>query len=656
MVASSLGGRPALRAGRVRALVRVAALLMAVGSARATDYYVDPDAADAYPSVQSAVNAITGQTEFNRANVFIAPGIYREIVTVNKPYVSFIGEGNSPEETTITFATTVSPGAFFNWGQVVEIQSGATAFMARNVTFENSTVDRNFSAAVALRSAADQTIFDNVRVLGYQDTLLVDESSRQYWRDSFITGDVDFIVGDATAVFDHCTIESTDYGWITAANTKRTTANGLVFLDCTLVPGTDRNPILDDRTSAQPRTVFLGRPWQWWDPMTMPSVVFIRAKMGHHIIAAGWDPWDDPGIAGANNNTNRDLVTRLSEFGSMDLNGASLLDTNGDGTPTGRVFWTDPMTEEQAANYTLERIFGPVTFWNSETQPETSGIPYESQGEDWHPIAQLAMLPTESGIPSQPVNISTRVGVQTGDNVLIAGFILTGVAPKQIMLRAIGPSLENAGISDALADPIMELRSADGTRIAFNNNWQYANEEEIIGTGIPPSDAHESAIHVTLSPGAYTAIVKGRHMTTGVALVEVYDLEPESDTQLANISTRGFVGGGDHVMIAGFILAGGSGGSKVIVRGTGPSLTAAGIELALADPTLKLHDSNGVAIAFNDNWKTTQRTEIEETGLAPSDEAESSIVASLPAGPYTAVLASRDGCGGVGIIEVYNLK
>jgi hypothetical protein len=644
-----------MRAGQAWALFRVAVLLIAVSPARATDYYVDPGAPGAYARVQSALDAVANQSEFNRANIFIAPGIYQEIVTVSKPYVSLIGEGNSPEATRITFARTV-PGDMVSFGQVVEIQSSATAFMARNLTFENSTADKNVAAALALRSSADRAIFDNVRVLGYQDTLLVDESSRQYFRDSFITGDTDFIFGDATAVFDQCTIESTDFGWITAANTKRATANGLVFLDCTLVPGTDRNPFLDDRTTALPGTVFLGRPWEWWEPTKMPSVIYIRTRIGPHINAAGWDPWNISGVPGINSNADRDPLTRFSEFGSMDLHGNPLPDGDGDGAPNGRVLWKDAMTEEQAANYTLEHIFGPVAFWNSATQPETGAIPYESQGEDWLALAQLALLPTEPGIASRPLNISTRVDVETGDNVLIAGFILTGTVPKELILRAIGPSLEGAGISDALADPILELRGADGTRLAFNNNWQYAQEGEIIGTGIPPTDAHESAIHITLPPGAYTAIVKGRHMTTGVALVEVYDLDADTETQLANISTRGFVQSGDHVMIAGFILAGGSGGSRVIVRGIGPSLAAAGVAQALADPTLELRDSNGVSIAFNDNWKEAQQVEVEATGIPPLDDRESAIVASLPAGPYTAVLGGRGGNAGVGLIEVYNLK
>jgi pectinesterase len=623
----------------------------ALNSASAADYYVDPGNESAFATVQDAVDAVTGQSEFDRANIFIAPGIYHERVTVSKPYVSFIGEGDSPEATTIVYAMIYSSG---NWGQVVEIQDSATAFMARNLTIENSTVDRNLSPALALRSVADRAIFDNVRVLGYQDTLLVDESSRQYFRGSFITGDADFIFGDATAVFDRCTIESTDSGWVTASSTSRTTANGLVFLDCTLAPGTDRSP-LDDHTSALPATVYLGRPWLWWDPTRMPSVIFIRTKMGHHIISSGWDPWNVTGIPGVNPNVNRDPFTRLSEFGSMDLNGIPLLDTDGDGTPNGRVAWADPLTADQAANYTLEHIFGPVDFWNSATQPETSGIDYESQGDPWNPIAQLALLPTQPGSASQALNISTRLAVQTGDNVLIAGFILTGTEPTQVLLRALGPSLADADIDDALADPVLDLRAADGSRIDFNNSWKYSQEAEIVATGIPPTDDHEAAILATLAPGSYTAIVRGRRSTSGVALVEVYALNGTSAGNLANLSTRGLIEGGDHVMIAGFILAGGSGGSRVIVRAIGPELAATGLAGTLADPTLELHDGNGIAIAFNDNWRDTQQSEIEATGLPPADDREAAIVASLPPGPYTAVLASRDGGTGIGVIEVYNL-
>jgi len=632
-------------------LFQTVALFAALNSASATDYYVDPSDARAYATVQEAVDAVGGQSEFNRANIFIAPGMYREAVSVAKPYVSFIGTGDSPAATKITFPGVLGSGPS-SWGAALEIQSAATAFMARDITFENSVPDKNLTSALATRSAADRTIFDNVRFLGYQDTLMVDEISRQYFRDSFITGDSDFIFGNATAVFDSCTIESTDYGWITAANTRRITSNGLVFLDCTLVPGTDRNLPGDDRTTAFPGTVFLGRPWMWTEPETNSSVIFIRTRMGPHIILAGWDPWDLPGF---NPNIDRDPRTRFSEFSSMDLSGVPLVDRNGDGTPDGRVRWADPMTEEQAANYTLEHIFGPVDFWDATTQPETSGTGYESQGELWNPLAQLALLPTEPGERSQALNISTRLEVQTGDNVLIAGFILTGTESTKVLLRALGPSLEEADIDDPLEDPVLDLRAADGSRIAYNNNWKYSQEAEIIATGIPPGDDHEAAILATLPPGVYTAIVRGRHSTSGVALVEVYGLSGTSAGELANISTRGFIDRGDHVMIAGFILAGGSGDSRVLIRAIGPALSAAGIAEALADPTLELHDGNGVPIAFNDNWKDAQQTEIEATNIPPADDRESAIVALLPPGPYTAILASRDGGTGIGMIEVYNL-
>jgi pectin methylesterase-like acyl-CoA thioesterase len=634
-------------------LLGAASLFAIPGLARAADYYVNPSDGNAYPTVQAAVDAVSGQSEYIRANIFIAPGRYQETVIVNKPFISFIGTGDSSSATTISFSRAYAPGV--DYGQIVNLQDTAVAFMARNLTFENSLPDKNTSPGLAVRSSADRVIFDNVRVLGYQDTLLLDAMSRQYFRDTFVTGDTDFIFGDATAVFDHCTIESTDFGWVTASITSRTTANGFVFLDCSLVPGRDRGLAGDDNTRAGTATVYLGRPWGWWDSQKMPSAIFIRTKMGSQIIPAGWDPWNDPGVPGANNNADRDPLTRFSEFGSMDLNGNLLADSNGDGTPNGRVSWTDPMTAEQAANYTPEHIFGPVSFWDSTTQPQTSGTAYESQGEPWNPIAQLAFLPTQPGAPSQALNISTRLKARTGDNVLIAGFILAGNGPRQVLLRAIGPSLTRAGIAGALEDPVLELRAADGTRIAMNDSWRSTQETAIIDTGLAPSDDREAAILTTLAPGSYTAVVQGQSAANGVAVAEVYDLSESGSGELANISTRGFIDRGEEVMIAGFILAGGSGGSKVMVRGIGPSLAAAGINQPLADPTLELHDGNGVAIAFNDNWRDTQQNDIQTTGIPPTNDREAAIVASLPPGPYTAILAGRDGGSGIGLVEVYKL-
>ncbi|PYJ90589.1 MAG: hypothetical protein DME70_00280, partial [Verrucomicrobia bacterium] len=153
-------------------------LLLAMTSAAwATDYYVDPSSANAYPNVQAAVDAVSGQSEFDRANIFIAPGSYNELVSVAEPYISFIGTGATPDATRIVFSKRWSSG-----GQVVAIQSGATAFMARNITIENSLPDQNVAPGLAVRSDADRTVFDNVRFLGYQDTLFVETNSRQYFR------------------------------------------------------------------------------------------------------------------------------------------------------------------------------------------------------------------------------------------------------------------------------------------------------------------------------------------------------------------------------------------------------------------------------------------------------------------------------------------
>ena len=188
---------------------------------------------------------------------------------------------------------------------------------------------------------------------------------------------------------------------------------------------------------------------------------------------------------------------------------------------------------------------------------------------------------TPTGTPSptpaaQPLNLSTRLRVQTGDNVGIGGFIITGTAPKHVLLRAIGPSLTQFGVPDALADPVMELHGPFGVFVTItNDNWRDdpAQEALILATGIAPTNNLESAIDATLVPGNYTAVVRGKNNTTGVALVEVYDLDRNALSKLGNISSRAFVGAGDNVMIAGFILGNNNGNGRIVLRGIGPSLS-----------------------------------------------------------------------------------
>ena len=267
---------------------------------------------------------------------------------------------------------------------------------------------------------------------------------------------------------------------------------------------------------------------------------------------------------------------------------------------------------------------------------------------------------------AQPLNISTRLRVQTGENVMIGGFIITGSAPKRVIIRAIGPSLAGAGVQDSLVDPTLELHDATST-LATNDNWKTSSDgtsqqAEVEATTIPPKNDLESAIVQTLpaNNAAYTVVVSGKNGGTGVGVVEVYDLDQPADSRLANISTRGLVQTGGNVMIGGFILGGGTANMNVIVRAIGPSLTTAGINGALPDPTLELRDGNGALMRSNDNWKTnsdgsSQQAEIEATGVAPQNDLESAIAASLPPGPFTAIVAGNNNTTGVGVVEVYRL-
>jgi hypothetical protein len=267
--------------------------------------------------------------------------------------------------------------------------------------------------------------------------------------------------------------------------------------------------------------------------------------------------------------------------------------------------------------------------------------------------------------PPQLLNISTRMRVLSGDKVLIGGFIVTGTEPKKVILRGIGPSLGAAGLSGTLADPTLELHEPDGTVIT-NDNWKInaqtgqSQEADIRATTIPPTDDLESAIVATLPPGNYSAVLAGNNQSSGIGVVEVYDLAQTANSQLANISSRGFIDTGENVMIGGFIVGGGTGGgnAKVIVRALGPSVPVAG---ALGDPTLELHDASGTIVASNDNWKTrpdgsSQQAEIEATTIPPTNDLESAVVASLPPGNYTAVVRGENNTTGVGLVEVYQLQ
>jgi uncharacterized delta-60 repeat protein len=252
-------------------------------------------------------------------------------------------------------------------------------------------------------------------------------------------------------------------------------------------------------------------------------------------------------------------------------------------------------------------------------------------------------------------NLSARAHVFTGQRILIAGFIIEGSENKTLLIRGIGPSLASFGISTPLADPTLYLIDHTGALIATNDNWKATQQAQIQATGLAPPNDLEAAILVTLAPGAYTALLQGKSMTTGIALAQVYDVAPNANAQPTNLSGRAFVGTGNDVLIGGTIIGGNAGSLRVLVRALGPSLASAGVATPLADPTLSLRDANGNVIANKDNWKDSQQADIAATGKAPPNDHESAILALLAPGNYTAIVAGKNGTTGVALIEFYNL-
>lgn len=290
-------------------------------------------------------------------------------------------------------------------------------------------------------------------------------------------------------------------------------------------------------------------------------------------------------------------------------------------------------------------IYGEPQSSSSTATPTPSPTPTATPT----PSPTASPTPTATAVPTKLVNISTRVRVDTGDNVLIGGFILDGIEQKRLILRALGPSLP---VDRALTDPRLDIYDANRDLVASNDDWQQApNAQEIADSTVAPANVRESAVLRTFTPGSYTAVLSGVDNGTGAGLVEVYDLQTGAESQLANISTRGLVQTGDDVMIGGLIVAG-STARKVIVRAIGPSLPVSG---SLADPTLELFNANGDSVGFNDNWRSDQAAEIIATTVPPSDEAESAIVRTLTPAAYTAVVRGVNEGTGVALVEVYAL-
>jgi hypothetical protein len=373
-------------------------------------------------------------------------------------------------------------------------------------------------------------------------------------------------------------------------------------------------------------TELMGRvPQLGMDLGGMPS--FMQMDLFHYTGA---------GTRGLNNGPGRSF--------SMD-NGTSQLKAFNDEQ-------ANPMSDPQDwANGTNDAF---NAFSNPGVVNEMSNIDLQVMDAIGYDFGQAGPTPTPGAGATTLGNISTRLFVDTGNNALIGGFIVTGTAQKKVIVRAIGPSL--TAFPDRLSDPTLELRDGSGALLMANDNWRSSQETEITASGVAPTNDMESAIVATLpaNNAGYTAIVRGANNTTGIGLVEVYDLDRGLvDSKLGNISTRGLVQTGNNVLIAGTIVIG-QNQQRVLVRALGPSLPLKG---NMANPTLELRDSNGALLMGNDDWRSTQEADITATGIPPTNDLESAIVATLPSNgaAYTAIVRGANDTPGIALVEVYGL-
>lgn len=313
---------------------------------------------------------------------------------------------------------------------------------------------------------------------------------------------------------------------------------------------------------------------------------------------------------------------------------------------------TDPMLGPLADNGGLTRTFALLPGSAAiDAGDNATALPRDQRGYAPNGTRDIGAYEVGGATPmARLANISTRAKCDRFDKVLIAGFIVTGTQGKKVIVRAIGPSL--AGASN-LNNPTLELHDSSGLAIAFNDNWMDApNRQEIIDSALAPANDLESAILVTLAPGAYTAVVRGVNLSTGIALAEVYDLDPNADSMLGNISTRGFVQTGDDVMIGGLIVLGPD-SQHVLIRALGPALP---VSNPLLDPELELRDGNGILLSYNNNWRDGQEGEILLTGIPPANNLEPAILRYLVPGTYTAIVRGVKDTTGVALIEAYGVN
>jgi hypothetical protein len=319
----------------------------------------------------------------------------------------------------------------------------------------------------------------------------------------------------------------------------------------------------------------------------------------------------------------------------------------------------DPDSGDSIASYTFS--FGDGSADVTQSSPTISHT-YTHGGQffatltvkDSHGLQSLNTATAEVEVAAQLLNLSTRLQVQPGDGALIGGFIISGSEPKKVVLRGLGPSINVPG---KLEDPVIQLFNSSNVNIGGNDDWK-TDQQNVEATGLAPSNDRESALVITLNPGTYTVVMRGKDNGSGIGVVEVYDVNLAANARLANVSTRGSIGINDNVLIGGFFAGPqNSAVTGVVFRALGPSLAAFNVPQPIQDPTIEIHNGDGDVIASNDDWQSSQKSEIEATGLQPSDSRESAIVMkNFEPGPYTAIVRGKNNTVGIGLIEIYDVQ
>jgi PKD repeat protein len=343
---------------------------------------------------------------------------------------------------------------------------------------------------------------------------------------------------------------------------------------------------------------------------------------------------------------------------------AKLLATPNEGNPPLTVNFdasasVDPDAGDSVASYTFS--FGDGSPDVTQASPAISHV-YKHGGQffatltvtDSHGLQSANVASAEIKVAAQLLNLSTRLQVQTGDRALIGGFIIRGSEQKKVVLRGLGPSLNVPG---KLEDPVIQVFNSSNVNIGGNDDWK-TDQQNVESTGLAPSNDRESALVITLDPGTYTVVMRGKDNGTGIGLVEVYDVGLAANARLANVSSRGFIGINDNILIGGFFAGPQTAAvTGVVLRAIGPSLAAFNVPQPMQDPTLEVHNGDGDIVASNDDWQSDQKSDIEAVGLAPSDSRESAILLrNFEPGPYTAIVRGKNNTTGVGLVEIYDVQ